>query len=191
MNKILVLDNYDSFTYNLVHFIEKITGTLPVVKRNDEIEISDISYYDTIFLSPGPGLPYQAGILKECIKTYAGRKNIFGVCLGMQAIGEVFGARLKNLDNVFHGVSTDIKILVPEDKLFTDIPESFIGGRYHSWVIEKNTLPKELIIICEDKTGEIMGIHHESYNLFGVQFHPESILTPLGEKIIENFLKSC
>jgi len=191
MAKIIVLDNYDSFTYNLVHYIEKITGETPCVRRNDETDLNEINKYDTLILSPGPGLPDQAGILKECIRNFAGKKNIFGVCLGMQAIGEVFGARLKNLDRVYHGVNTKIKVLAPGDPLFTEIPESFIGGRYHSWVIEKNSLPLNLESICVDDCNEIMGIRHNTHNIYGVQFHPESVLTPLGEQFIINFLSSC
>ena len=173
MNKILVLDNYDSFTYNLVHYIEDITGKMPEVKRNDEIGLEEINKYDTIILSPGPGLPYQAGILKDCISKYAGQKNIFGVCLGMQAIGEVFGGKLKNLEKVFHGVSTRMTIMAPDNMLFHNIPNGFQGGRYHSWVIEKESLSKNLEIICEDENGEIMAIRHKLYNMYGVQFHPE------------------
>ncbi len=191
MNKILVLDNYDSFTYNLVHYIEDLTGKMPDVKRNDEIGLEEINKYDSIILSPGPGLPYEAGILKKCINKYAGQKNILGVCLGMQAIGEVFGAKLINLKKVYHGVSTKIKILTPEDVLFQGIQNDFSGGRYHSWVIERNSLSDNLKIICEDENGEIMGIRHKLYNLYGVQFHPESVLTPDGKKILANFLKSC
>lgn len=187
----MVLDNYDSFTYNLVHYVEKITGETPTVRRNDETDLNEIDNYDTLILSPGPGLPDQAGILKECIRNFAGKKNIFGVCLGMQAIGEVYGARLKNLEQVYHGVSTKIEVLSPGDPLFSNIPEYFIAGRYHSWVIDKNSLPQELELICEDECNEIMGIRHRSYNTCGVQFHPESVLTPLGEQFIINFLRSC
>jgi len=191
MNKILVIDSYDSFTYNLVHYIEDITGVFPDVKRNDEIELERINIYDTIILSPGPGLPKQAGILNKCISKYAGRKNILGVCLGMQAIGEVFGGKLKNLEKVYHGVSAAINILKPDDILFQGIKDRFLGGRYHSWVVEKTGLSENIEIICEDDNGEIMGIKHKTYNLYGVQFHPESVLTPEGKMILANFLKSC
>jgi len=191
MNKILVLDNYDSFTYNLVHYIEKILDRNITVKRNDEISLEKVNEFDTIILSPGPGLPDDAGILKDVIKTYAPTKNILGVCLGLQAIGECFGASLKNLTEVFHGVSTPMYVVKKDEILFNDIPKTFEAGRYHSWVIDRNTLPDCLEITCEDDEHEIMAARHKEYNVRGVQFHPESVLTEKGLKMIENFLRSC
>jgi len=189
MNKILVLDNYDSFTYNLVHSIENITKQSVDVFRNDEISIDDVNKYDKIVLSPGPGLPDESGILKELIKTYAPTKSIFGVCLGMQAIAEVFGGELINLNKVYHGVSTKIKILNTDEPLFKGIPKEFEGGRYHSWVVNKNNLPDCFNLNAIDNEGMIMSLSHKKYNVRGVQFHPESVLTKEGNKIIENWLK--
>ena len=186
--KVLVIDNYDSFTYNLVHAIELMLGHRIDVKRNDQIELSEIEAYDTIILSPGPGIPDEAGKLKEIIKTYAPTKKMLGVCLGQQAIGEVFGAKLKNLSEVYHGVATDMKRTDAESKVLRDIPEVFEAGRYHSWTIDKLTLPECLIATCYDEQGEVMGIRHSEYNIEAVQFHPESVLTPKGNQMIENFL---
>ncbi len=190
MSKILVLDNYDSFTYNLVHAIENITGEPVDVYRNDEIKIAEIEKYDKIVLSPGPGLPDEAGILKELIKKYSPAKNIFGVCLGLQAITEVFGGKLINLHKVYHGVNTPVKIIDKEELIFKNIPEVFEGGRYHSWVADKNNFPDCLKITAVDDEGIIMAISHKQYKVKAVQFHPESILTKCGNKIIENWLKT-
>jgi len=187
-NKVIVIDNYDSFTYNLVHAIELLLGHRIDVRRNDQIELAEIEAYDTIILSPGPGIPEEAGKLKEIIKQYAPTKKIFGVCLGQQAIGEVFGAKLKNLSKVYHGVATDMKKTDAESKVLKDIPEVFEAGRYHSWTIDNSTLPDCLIATCHDDQGEVMGIRHREYNMEAVQFHPESVLTPDGNKMIENFL---
>ena len=187
--KILVIDNYDSFTYNLVQIVEKIAGEKIDVFRNDEIPLEAIEKYDKIILSPGPGIPEEAGILKKVIKRYAPSKSIFGVCLGEQAIGEVFGARLENMEEVYHGVATPMKV-TSEDPLFNGLPRQFEAGRYHSWIVDKSSLPEELEITCEDEEGRIMALRHKKYDVSGVQFHPESVLTPEGEKIIENFLKS-
>jgi len=186
--KILILDNYDSFTYNLVHMVEDITGKYPTVFRNDEIEISEIDAYDLIILSPGPGIPDEAGILKETIKTYAGKKPIFGVCLGLQAITEVFGGSLENMDEVFHGVATTMSITKKDAVIYKDFPEEFEAARYHSWIASKKDFPSELKITAEDEFGDIMSIQHNEYNISAVQFHPESILTPMGEKMVRNFI---
>ena len=186
--KVIVIDNYDSFTYNLVHAIELMLGRRIDVFRNDQIALDEIDAYDVIILSPGPGIPDEAGRLKEIIKRFAPTKKILGVCLGQQAIGEVFGAKLKNLSKVYHGVATDMIKTNAKSKVLKDIPETFEAGRYHSWTIDKNTLPDCLIATCHDEQGEVMGIRHNEYNVEAVQFHPESVLTPEGNKMIENFL---
>jgi anthranilate synthase component 2 len=191
--KILVFDNYDSFTYNLVHLIAQITGNHPVVCRNDEIELSQINQYDKILLSPGPGIPSEAGLLEPLIKEYAARKSILGVCLGHQAIGEVFGAKLTNLTNVFHGVATPIQIEQTTNgkasSLYDGLPSQIEVGRYHSWVVSDSDFPSCLQVTAKDESGFIMGLAHSTYDVEGVQFHPESILTPDGETIIKNWLK--
>ena len=188
--KILILDNYDSFTYNLVHMVEDITGTYPAVFRNDEISIEAINEYDLIILSPGPGIPDEAGILKEVIKTYAPTKPIFGVCLGLQAITEVFGGKILNMDEVFHGVATEMEVIQDDTILFKDIPSKFPAARYHSWIADKESLPNELEITAVDEDGEIMAIRHKEFNINAVQFHPESILTDVGEQIVRNFIEA-
>ena len=186
--KILVLDNYDSFTYNLVHYIES-SGEYEVdVFRNDEIALDRIEKYDTIVLSPGPGLPKNAGILKGLIEKYAPYKKILGVCLGMQAIGEVYGGKLENLTQVYHGVSTQLIVNDLSDPLYLGLPQIFQMGRYHSWIISNQDLPKELIVTARDENHQIMSLRHKSYKLYGVQFHPESVLTEHGKSIINNFL---
>lgn len=187
--KLLVLDNYDSFTYNLVHLIEKVSDSSFDVIRNNKIQLADISKYDKIVLSPGPGLPKDAGIMPELIKQYGSSKNILGVCLGMQAIGECYGAKLKNLETVMHGIATPIHIL-QDDFIFNNCPKSFNVGRYHSWVIDSINLPSSLIISAVDKNNNIMAIKHQQYNVRGVQFHPESILSEYGEQIIKNWVNS-
>ncbi len=187
--KILVIDNYDSFTYNLVHYIEELNHKVDVY-RNDQISLDAINKYDKIVLSPGPGLPKDAGILKEIIEKYAATKKILGVCLGMQAIGEVFGASLQNLDQVYHGIASAITITDENDVLYKSLPKTFDVGRYHSWVINKATLPETLKITSIEENGQIMSITHKEFNVYGVQYHPESILTKNGKKIIENFLKA-
>jgi anthranilate synthase component 2 len=194
--KILVFDNYDSFTYNLVHLVEKIIGEKVDVFRNDQILLENIQVYDKIILSPGPGLPSEAGMLLPLIKKYAESKSILGVCLGHQAIGEVFGCRLINLAKVFHGVASPVKIIPQNPRntsinadLFNGIPDGFMAGRYHSWVIDPNQFPKSLEITATDANGHIMAIRHKSYDVLGVQFHPESVLTPNGERIMRNWLE--
>ncbi len=188
--KILIIDNYDSFTYNLVHMVEDITGEYPTVFRNDEISIEAINVYDLIILSPGPGIPDEAGILKEVIKAYAGKKPIFGVCLGLQAITEVFGGSLENLDSVFHGVATTIKVTNYDAVIYKDIPTEFEAGRYHSLIAGINDFPEDLKITSVDEFGTIMSLQHKEYNISAVQYHPESILTPLGEQIVRNFIEA-
>jgi anthranilate synthase component 2 len=186
--KILVLDNYDSFTYNLVHYLEELTGEKVTVARNDEITIEQAAEYDRIVLSPGPGIPDEAGIMKEMILKLAPKKSILGICLGMQAIAEVFGGHLTNLDTVYHGVATDIRIVNPSEKLFSGLPQVFKGGRYHSWVVDADTLPSCLQITATDANGMVMGISHTLYDVRGLQFHPESVLTENGKQIISNWL---
>ena len=188
--KLLVLDNYDSFTYNLVHYIEAHPNYEVDVFRNDEISIEAVAAYDYIVLSPGPGLPADAGIMEELIKTYASSKKILGVCLGMQAIGEVFGAKLHNLDKVYHGVATPIQVLQENDSMYKDLPNTFVVGRYHSWVLDTEDFPNELKITAIEAHNQIMSITHQDYQVFGVQYHPESILTEHGKKLITNFLEA-
>jgi anthranilate synthase component 2 len=187
--KILILDNYDSFTYNLVHYVEQFCDDL-TVKRNDEILLDTVDEFDAIVLSPGPGLPKDAGIMPGLIKRYSSTKKILGVCLGHQAIGEAFGASLKNLNQVHHGISIPTNIIVPEDSLFKAIPTRIETGRYHSWVIDQNTIPSELTVTATDDNGEVMAIRHKQFDVCGVQFHPESLLTPEGLKIIGNWVSS-
>jgi anthranilate synthase component 2 len=188
MNNILVIDNYDSFTYNLVHAIEALTEQKVTVRRNDKISLDEVDGFEFIILSPGPGLPNEAGILKDVIKTFARDKKILGVCLGLQAIAEVFGASLMNLKQVYHGIKSTILQTEYSSVLFRDIPKQFDAGRYHSWVIDPETIPETLKISCVDENQVIMGIEHEEYPVYGVQFHPESIMTPTGDKILSNFL---
>ena len=188
MEKVLVIDNYDSFTYNLVHYIESNPNYEVDVFRNDEISIDAIESYNTIVLSPGPGLPEDAGILKAIIDRYASSKKILGVCLGMQAIGEVFGGTLENLNNVFHGVATPITITNTSDLLYKNLPENIEVGRYHSWVISNDNFPNKLVVTSKDDNNQVMSIKHQDYNVYGVQYHPESILTTYGKEIINNFL---
>jgi len=184
--KIIVIDNYDSFTYNLVHYLEEL-GSKVTVKRNDEVEIKEIEEFDKIVLSPGPGIPDEAGLLKEIISFYSGSKSILGVCLGHQAIAEVFGADLINLKKVYHGVATNINI-TKEDPIFKNLPNPLKVGRYHSWVV-KEPLPDELEVLALDENGQIMALKHKSLDIRGVQFHPESILTESGKSLLKNWLK--
>jgi anthranilate synthase component 2 len=188
--KILILDNYDSFTYNLVHMVEKITGNFPAVFRNDEITIEEVGNYDVIMLSPGPGIPDEAGILKEVIRTYARSKPIFGVCLGLQAITEVFGGTIINLENVFHGVATAMKVTDKEAIIFKEIPETFLAARYHSWAATDVGFPEEIQVTARDEDGLIQAIQHKIFPISAVQFHPESILTDVGEQLLRNFINS-
>ena len=188
--RILILDNYDSFTYNLVHMVEDITGQMPDVFRNDEIPVEEIVNYDAIILSPGPGIPDEAGILKETIKTYAGKKPIFGVCLGLQAITEVFGGEIINMDEVFHGVATEMSVTSQNALIFENVPNKFDAARYHSWIANKSKMPAVLEVTCEDEEGGVMAIQHKEFDIHAVQFHPESILTPDGEKMVRSFIEN-
>jgi len=188
--KILVFDNYDSFTYNLVQMIEIITGTSDCIDvfRNDEISLKEINKYDKIIISPGPGIPSEAGILLEMIKKYAQKKEILGICLGQQAIAEAFGGELINLSETYHGVATKIYVINEDKKILDGLPIEFEAGRYHSWVVSDENFPKELEITALDSKGMIMALKHKTYDVHAVQFHPESILTPLGKNIIKNFI---
>lgn len=187
--KLLVLDNYDSFTYNLVHLLREIGVDLEVF-RNDKIDLEQVSNYDKILLSPGPSLPKEAGIMPQLIERYASKKDILGICLGHQAIGEAFGASLFNLPEVQHGVATHIR-RVASDDLFLNLPQSFKVGRYHSWVVAKDTLPNTpLQITAEDEQGFVMALKHQNYQVRGLQFHPESILTEFGREILVNWINS-
>ncbi|MDR0724484.1 MAG: aminodeoxychorismate/anthranilate synthase component II [Prevotellaceae bacterium] len=186
--KILVFDNYDSFTYNLVHAISRLGYDDVDVARNDCIALEDVAKYDKIVLSPGPGIPSESGILLDLIKTYAPTKSIFGVCLGEQAIGEVFGGKLENLTSVYHGISTEIRI-IDDDPLFAGLERSFNAGRYHSWIVSRENFPDELKITAIDSENNIMALAHRKYDVRGVQFHPESVLTPAGNQILKNWLE--
>jgi anthranilate synthase component 2 len=186
--KILVLDNYDSFTYNLVQYVEEMGGVRPDVFRNDEITVEAAGDYDKILLSPGPGLPAESGILCELIRHWAPSKSIFGVCLGLQAIGEVFGGTLENLPKVFHGVATTMHVRKAEEPLFRELPATFLAGRYHSWVVSLKGLPACFDLTCEDDDGQVMGLTHRKFDVRGVQFHPESVMTEYGKKMIKNWI---
>ena len=186
--KIVIIDNYDSFTYNLSHLVKELGAEVTVV-RNDQFALPELEAYDKIILSPGPGIPSEAGLLLDVIKTYAGKKPILGVCLGHQAIGECFGAQLTNLSEVFHGVATE-GTQFGNDPIFASLPQRITMGRYHSWVVSKENFPSCLEITAESDEGQIMALRHKEYDIHGIQFHPESVLTPEGRKIIENFLRS-
>ena len=184
--KTVIIDNYDSFTYNLAHLV-KALGAEVTVLRNDQFSIEALEAYDKIILSPGPGIPSEAGLLLDVIKTYASRKPMLGVCLGHQAIGEAFGARLENLSEVFHGVATPAHI-VADDPIFCGLPKTFTVGRYHSWVVATDQLPDCLTVTAVSDEGQIMALRHKEYDIHGIQFHPESVLTPEGSIIIKNFI---
>ena len=187
MKKILVIDNYDSFTYNLVHYLEEL-GCEVIVKRNDQLTLEEVDAFDKIVLSPGPGIPDEAGLLKQIIEKYAPTKSIFGVCLGQQAIAEVFGGSLINLDEVYHGIATKINI-TKDDVIFEGLPKEIEVGRYHSWVVNPD-LPEVLEATSLDENGQIMSLRHKTHDVRAVQFHPESVLTPQGKKMLENWLKA-
>ena len=196
MTRILVFDNYDSFTYNLVHLVEKLLKQKVEVFRNDRIPLEKVKEYDKIILSPGPGVPSEAGLLLPLIREYAASKSILGVCLGHQAIGEAFGGQLVNLSTVYHGVATPVRVLKGGDgwlgggnDVFAGLPETLEVGRYHSWVVSEKGWPDELEVTARDEKDFIMGLRHKRFDVQGVQFHPESVLTPLGEKILANWLK--
>jgi anthranilate synthase component 2 len=186
--KIMILDNYDSFTYNLVHILKELTGGSVDVHRNDAIATEQVQKYDKIVISPGPGVPDQAGITKNIISQYGPSKSILGVCLGCQAIAEVYGGSLINLDKVYHGVESNINVIDPKDRLFRKIPSIFTAGRYHSWIVNERDLPPGLKITSIDDEGMIMSVSHIKYDVKGVQFHPESVLTKDGKQILLNWL---
>ncbi len=185
--RLVIIDNYDSFTYNLSHVVKALGAEVDVV-RNDMFDIRSLQDYDKIILSPGPGIPSEAGLLLDVIRAYAPSKPMLGVCLGHQAIGEVFGARIECLSEVYHGVATDCRILRHEP-LFHGLPDTITVGRYHSWVVAREGLPECLEITAEAAGGQIMALRHTAYNIHGIQFHPESVLTPDGRTIIDNFLR--
>ena len=192
--KILVFDNYDSFTYNLVHLVEKILGDKVTVCRNDQIDLDAVNAFDKIILSPGPGIPSEAGLLLPLIKAYAPKKSILGVCLGHQAIGEAFGGKLINLTTVYHGLATPIQLQAVNNQqrandVFQGFDHELIVGRYHSWVVSDESFPHELEVTARDDNNYIMALRHKTYDVQGVQFHPESVLTPQGEMILRNWLK--
>ncbi len=184
--KIVIIDNYDSFTYNLSHAVKALGANVTVV-RNDQFELKDLEKYDKIILSPGPGIPSESGLLLDVIRSYADKKPILGICLGEQAIGEAFGGKLINLKDVFHGVQTPVQIL-NDEVLFRSLPEKLLVGRYHSWVVSKEELPDCLEITALSEEGYIMGLRHKTFDVHGIQFHPESVLTPEGIQIILNFI---
>lgn len=186
MFRTIIIDNYDSFTYNLAHLVKELGAAVDVL-RNDQFRLEELEQYDKIILSPGPGIPEEAGLLLDVIRTYAGRKPMLGVCLGEQAIGQVFGGRLTNLSEVFHGVQTPAKIVEP-DYIFRGLPEVIPVGRYHSWVVDTEGLPEDLVVTAISPEGQIMALKHREYDIRGIQFHPESVLTPDGKTIIKNWL---
>ena len=185
--KTVIIDNYDSFTYNLAHLVKELGAEVDVL-RNDKFELEELEKYDKIILSPGPGIPEEAGLLLEVIRTYAGRKPILGVCLGEQAIGQAFGGKLTNLSEVFHGIQTNVKIK-NKDYIFSGLPTEIPVGRYHSWVVDTEGFPEELVITAISSEGQIMALKHREYDVRGIQFHPESVLTPDGKQIVGNWLK--
>ena len=185
--KIVVIDNYDSFTYNLIHYIKELTTDTIDVFRNDEISVEKVGEYDKILLSPGPGIPSEAGIMPEVIKRYGATKCILGVCLGHQAIVEAYGGEIYNMPQVYHGVESNLEI-ISNDEIYNDFPKTFLAGRYHSWNAVKNSLPNCFDITAVDELGEIMSVKHKTHNVRGVQYHPESVLTPEGKKLIKNWL---
>jgi anthranilate synthase component 2 len=187
--KILVLDNYDSFTYNLVQYIERVLRSPVDVKRNDQLELEEVAAYDKILISPGPGIPEEAGLCLDLIRAYGSTKSILGVCLGHQAIAEAYGGSITNLSTVYHGVTGRMKQLVDNEYLFEGVPVQFDAGRYHSWVVEHNSLPGELEITVENDEGYIMAVRHREYDVRGVQFHPESVLTEYGGRMILNWIE--
>ena len=188
MARVLVIDNYDSFTYNLVHLIRAIGGSELEVRRNDKLELGLVEDFDKILLSPGPGLPLEAGLMPEIVRQFAPRKSILGVCLGHQCIGEVFGAQLVNMREVVHGKGIEIEVAVGDEPLFQGVSARFVGGRYHSWLVSRENFPSCLRITAVDDKGDIMALSHRSYDVRGVQFHPESVLTEAGERIMRNWL---
>lgn len=188
MKRIIIIDNYDSFTYNLAHLVRELGAVVKVV-RNDQFAIEELETFDKIILSPGPGIPEEAGLLLDVIKAYAGKKPILGVCLGEQAIGQVFGGKLTNLKHVFHGVQTPVFLMKANDSyLFQGLPDVINVGRYHSWVVDQDGFPEQLVTTAVSNEGQIMALRHRTFDIQGIQFHPESILTPDGKIIISNWL---
>lgn len=187
--KVIIIDNYDSFTYNLRHLVEELVQKPVMVVKNDGFDFEQIKGYEYIILSPGPGLPEEAGRTLDVIRAFGSTKKILGVCLGLQAIGVAYGGKLKNLDTVFHGIQSKVYIIEKEDPLFRGVPISFEAGRYHSWVLDRDYVPDSIRITAMDERGEIMTIRHVTYAVYGVQFHPESIMTPMGRRILGNFLE--
>ncbi|WDF55074.1 anthranilate synthase component II [Mucilaginibacter sp. KACC 22063] len=188
--KILIIDNYDSFTYNLVHLVNEL-GLECEVWRNDQFKLEDVAQFDKIILSPGPGIPSESGLLLDVIKKYAPEKSILGVCLGQQAIAEAFGGSLHNLSRPMHGIATPVKVTDAEERLFNDLPEQINVGRYHSWVVNPQDLPEDLVVTAIDENDQsIMALRHKSYDVRGVQFHPESVLTEYGKEMLKNWLTS-
>jgi anthranilate synthase component II len=185
----IIIDNFDSFTYNLCQQVEIITGKRPTIKRNTEVKLEEIAKYEKIILSPGPGIPDEAGLLKQIISTFAPTKSIFGICLGMQAIAEVFNSPLQNLETVFHGVSSTLNIVKPDSTLFKGIKNHIPVGRYHSWIVNNSKVSQDLIVTAVDDANEVMALQHKKYDVHGVQFHPESVMTPDGLCIMRNFLR--
>jgi anthranilate synthase component 2 len=188
MQRVLIIDNYDSFTYNLVHYLEDLNAEVTVF-RNDEFDLHEIQPFNKILLSPGPGIPDEAGLLKDVIKTFASTKSILGICLGHQAIAEVFNSSLINLESPLHGISSKVKILNKTENLFDTLPDVFEVGHYHSWVINPETISDELLVTSVDINNRIMSLSHIEFDVKGIQFHPESILTPFGKTILQNWLK--
>lgn len=188
--RILLVDNYDSFTFNLFQLVAELSGEFPTVARNDEVDLEAVLEFDAVILSPGPGIPSEAGLMPELLKRFAGRLPILGVCLGHQAIAERFGGTLVNLDSVFHGVALETVVTVEDEPLFATLPAEFPTGRYHSWVVSEVNLPKELVVTSRDLNGNVMSLRHRDHNIAGVQFHPESVMTPDGGTIMTNWLRS-
>jgi anthranilate synthase component 2 len=187
MQKVLIIDNYDSFTFNLVHYLEDLNADVTVF-RNDEFDIHEIEFFSKILLSPGPGIPDEAGLLKEVIKTYSSTKSILGICLGHQAIAEVFNYSLNNLKSPLHGISSKVTVLDKSERLFATLPNEFEVGHYHSWIVDSKAVSDELIITSVDNENRIMSLRHKEFDVKGIQFHPESILTPFGKTILQNWL---
>jgi anthranilate synthase component 2 len=187
--RILVLDNYDSFTYNLVYILRELHPKVEVF-RNDKIKLEEVNVYDKILLSPGPGIPSEAGIMQDLVREYAPTKSILGICLGEQGISEVFGASLENMSDVLHGVSHEVEVIDPEERLFRGLPSKFMVGRYHSWTVIPSSVPETMRVTAVDSEGRVMGIRHTQYDVRGLQFHPESVLTEHGKEMLTNWLKA-
>ncbi|MFN4896087.1 MAG: anthranilate synthase component II [Pseudomonadota bacterium] len=187
---ILLIDNYDSFTYNLVHMLRADSNVTVTVKRNDQVTLEEVSRFSKIVLSPGPGIPCEAGLMPEIVRQFGATKTIFGVCLGHQCIGEIYGAKLKNIAAPIHGKATPIRRIVQDDPILTGLPDVIEVGRYHSWVVDRDGFPDQCLqVTAVDESGEIMALRHREHRVYGVQFHPESILTPCGAAMMENVIR--